>query len=195
MPCRFFHLDPEQAGLTRATRISLKGNPSQNEAWTVSLNESEPQPATFADWLFTLSAWQEHFWKLPENDSQACSLHEYLELDAKAQEGKTAVIYRSDENGEATTLAVSNQVIDASREALAAWNYLREIAGALSPHPQKLWEEAEASLSVGYESKLQEMELAHENRIKNLEQEFLEKTRVQLREKLLTLARNRSQKV
>ena len=45
----------------------------------------------------------------------------------------------------------AREVVDACEVVQSAWNYLREIAGALSAHPQKVWEDAETSLSAKYE--------------------------------------------
>ena len=188
----FFRLNPDEARLTRAAGISLGGNPAENEAWTNPATGDETPPVTFADWLFSLAAWEGHFRELAENDPPACPIHEYLALDTAAREGKTGVIFRPEETGTIKTLAVSDRVADACRAALSAWNYLREMAGALSPHPQKLWEAAEATLSARYDARMQEIEQRYEDRIKKLEQEFLEKTREKLREKLLTLATHRS---
>lgn len=188
----FFQWDPEQAGLTRAAGISLEGNPSEQASWAISGKDESKTGITFADWLFSLRDWQDHFREVSDTALQLCPLHEYLELEAAAQEGKTAVIYRTGADGVAVTYALTDQVLDACRAALSAWNYLREIAGALSMHPQKLWDAAEEKLGARYDAQLQEMEKGFEERIKHLEQEFMEKTRVQLREKLLALARNSS---
>lgn len=187
----FFEVNPAQhSGLSRATGIALRGNPSENTGWANALENDLTKAVTFADWLFTLTDWQEHFEIQKTRAANECPLSEYLESDAAARAGKTPVIFPGQKNDWSTPYAVSENVVHACAVALSAWNYLREIAGALSPHPEKLWQDAETEIASRYEARIREIESAHAARLEHLEQEFLEKTRIKLREKLLALSKN-----
>ncbi len=190
----FFEVNPaQQTGLSRAAGIALLGNPSEHTGWTLAAENADPQAVTFADWLFTLDDWQEQFEAQQETPANESPLPEYLNMDATAREGKTPVIYPHRKNAVPTAYAVSEKVVHACAVALSTWNYLREMAGTLSPHPEKLWQEAESEVAARYEARIQEIESAHAARLEQLEQEFLEKTRIKLREKLLALSKNSDQ--
>ncbi|MCB9329438.1 MAG: 4Fe-4S binding protein, partial [Lewinellaceae bacterium] len=187
----FFEVNPAQhGGNSRASAISLRGNPSERAGWAFSAKNDDSMVVTFADWLFTLDDWREYFQEQKESPANACQIAEYLDLDAAARVGKTPVIFPFIKNGVSTSYAVSENVAQACGMALSAWNDLREMAGALSPHPEKLWQEAETEIASRYEARIREIEAAHAARVEQLEQEFLEKTRIKLREKLLALSKN-----
>lgn len=177
----FFQAIPDRGASSRATTISLKGNPSEKAAWAEG---GDGRLLTFADWLFNLSEWKDHFWETPEAGTPVCALPEYLRLSAAERAGKIPVFHPKGEQD----YRVSEQVVSACEAALSAWNQLREMAGALSDFPEKIWQEAEKTQTAVFEARLQEIEKGYQERMQNLEQEFLEKTRVRLREKLLSLA-------
>lgn len=192
--CQF---DPEKAGQLLSAGMSLEANPADRENWPVaSLTYREGQEEkveqvgiTYADWLFTLNSWSDHFTPLAEHDSDPIALDHYLGLDPGSRESKKPVLYRVDPDGVRKGYSVSARVVQATEAALSAWNQLRETAGALSRHPQKLWEEAQAALAQQYEEKIRQLQDDFDARMREMEQNTMQKVRVQLREKLLQLSR------
>jgi hypothetical protein len=83
---------------------------------------------------------------------------------------------------------VSRQVVEAAQAAENQWSMLREIAGTLTPYPEKLWKEAEVQLTKTYEVKLAEVRANYEAQLAEKEAAVMAEVKVKLREKLLALS-------
>ncbi|TNE63144.1 MAG: hypothetical protein EP344_04605 [Bacteroidetes bacterium] len=190
-----YQFNPEKATTLSAPGISLAHNPAERNEWTTMTQAGQPEeaalqtPVTFANWLFSLQTWQDHFTLRTEPDAAAVPLHQYLQLAPEAQQTKKAVFTREDPEGNTQQFEVSEHVITATRTALQAWSYLRETAGTLSAHPQQLWEEARQEISAAFEKQIKDLEADFAVRLEQAEAETTQKMRVQLREKLVRMAR------
>ncbi len=193
----FFSFDPSEQGGFLSTQTSLKGNPSMEENWhTTTLNfienekdKSQLYTLTLADWLFTQVNWASHFRPALSDEVNTISISELLELEPKARDGKVPVIFTIDENDELQRWVASRQVVDAAQVAQFQWHTLREIAGTLTPYPEKLWKEVEVELTKKYESKLADVRAEYEVQLTQQEAVVMENVKVKLREKLLALSR------
>ena len=195
----FFAFDPVKKGGFLSTQTSLEGNPSQEENWHKTvLNiltevEEKPQPytLTLADWLFTQVDWASHFRPALADEANTLSVAELLKLEPQAREGKVAVIFTLGENGELQRWVASRQVVEAAQAAENQWHTLREIAGTLTPYPEKLWKEAEAELTKKYDAKLADVRADYESQLAEKEAAVMADVKVKLREKLLALSRKK----
>ncbi len=193
----FGHIPEKKAGLL-ATSISLEGNPSPAENW-----HSEPMnyvedgeekvvnySLTYADWLLTQKAWQSEF-RPAAPDEKTTPLADYQTLDDAARNGILPVVFVVNETRELQKLVASPKVLEAAEEALSQWNTLREIAGTLTPYPEKLWKEAEAALTKKYEEKMATLKAEYEKEMARQKTDFMEEAKVKLREKLLALSQQK----
>ncbi len=192
----FFAFDPVKKGGFLSTQISLEGNPSAEENWhKAELNfiekdeqKSQPYTLTLADWLFTQVNWASHFRPALEDEANLLPVAELLALEPSAREGKVAMIFSLGENGELQRWVASRQVVEAAQAAENQWHTLREIAGTLTPYPEKLWKEAEAELTKKYEAKLADVRADYESQLAKKEAAVMADVKVKLREKLLALS-------
>jgi len=191
-----FYYDPEQAGHSLARALALDSNPATDDNWVKDTLTGEggqeevkkDYTYTYADWLFTLKDWQPQF-RPAEAGEATLPVADYLELDPEKQKGKAAVIRHTDEEGKRREYIVSPQVIAATRQALRRWIHLRELAGAFTPFPDKIRKAVEQEVSDKYEQQIADLKAAHEAELRNHDKDMMERVRVQLREKLLTLSR------
>ncbi|MCF8283037.1 MAG: 4Fe-4S binding protein, partial [Bacteroidales bacterium] len=192
----FFRFDPAAQGGFLSTQTSLEGNPSAEENWhgvklEFSENDeqkSQPYTLTLADWLFTQVNWASQFRPALEDEANTLTVAELLKLETSAREGKVAVVFTLGENGELQRWVASRQVVEAAEAAENQWHTLREIAGTLTPYPEKLWKEAEAELTKKYESKLADVRADYESQLAEKEATVMGEVKVKLREKLLALS-------
>ncbi|MFQ5448506.1 MAG: 4Fe-4S binding protein, partial [Saprospiraceae bacterium] len=193
----FQHMPEEDEGYLSSS-ISLDGNPSPAENWHrqtlrfESKREEKTQEysLTFADWLFTLKDWQTEF-RPAQPGEKTLPVAGYLALEAGARGGVLPVVFTVNETRELQEMVASPKVTAATSAALSQWNTLREIAGTLTPYPEKLWKEAEAALTEKYEEKMAALKAEYEEKMARQEADFMEKTKVKLREKLLALSRQK----
>lgn len=196
----FFRFDPAAQGGFLSTQTSLEGNPSQEENWhktvlnIIAGGEEKPQPytLTLADWLFTQVNWASQFRPALEDEANALPVADLLRLEPSAREGKVAVIFSLSENSELQRWVASRQVVEAAQAAENQWHTLREIAGTLTPYPEKLWKEAEAELTKKYEAKLADVRADYESQLAEKEATVMADVKVKLREKLLALSRKQA---
>ena len=193
----FFAFDPVKKGGFLSTQTSLEGNPSADENWhKAELNfiekdeqKSQSYILTLADWLFTQVNWTSHFRPALEDEANTLPIAELLKLEPSAREGKVAVISTLGENGELQRHVASRQVVEAAQAAENQWHTLREIAGTLTPYPEKLWKEADAELTKKYEAKLADVKVDYESQLAEKEAAVMGEVKVKLREKCLTQSR------
>ena len=193
----FFRFDPAAQGGFLSMQTSLEGNPSATENWRgmkLDFSENDEQKSqtytlTLADWLFTQVNWASQFRPALEDEANTLTVAELLKLETSAREGKVAVIFTLGENGELQRWVASRQVVEASQAAENQWHTLREIAGTLTPYPEKLWKEAEAELTKKYEAKLADVRADYEEQLAEKEATVMADVKVKLREKLLALSK------
>ena len=69
------------------------------------------------------------------------------------------------------------------------WNTLQELAGLITEFPVKLSEEVKKELSDKFDQDVEALKKEYDQKIKDREQEFMSKMRVQVRERLIQLAK------
>jgi pyruvate/2-oxoacid:ferredoxin oxidoreductase alpha subunit/ferredoxin len=191
-----FRYDPDIASGYLASDIRIDGNPSSGENWVVGAltyteGEEEKSKAytwTYADWLLRQKAWQKHFRK-PEPGETILPLPDFLNLPTSERNGKTPVVYFVNPDRQLETYAADEGVVKATQNALRQWNSLREIAGALTPYPEKLQQQIEQSLRKEYEQSMADLKASYEEKLKTQEQNMMEEVRQKLRDKLLALSK------
>ena len=102
------------------------------------------------------------------------------------------VIFTIGKNDELQRWVASRQVVEAAQAAEHQWHTLREIAGTLTPYPEKLWKAAEVELTQKYESKLADVRAEYEDQLAEKEAMVMADVKVKLREKLLALSRKQT---
>ena len=189
--------DTEGKGLYLSAATNLEENPEPEADWmSMALlykegktEKEQPYVLTYADWLFTLKAWQPYFQAFKPEDGSPVSVAEYLSLDEKGRKGKTPTISFVDEQGSLQLYITAPEVVSATRQALRQWSSLRELAGLRSPFPQKVREELENELTQKYEKEIAELKTSYEAKLQEQEKVLMEEVRIKLREKLLALSR------
>jgi pyruvate/2-oxoacid:ferredoxin oxidoreductase alpha subunit/ferredoxin len=148
---------------------------------------------TYADWLFTLKGWSSQFRLiLPKEEDNAMPLADYLALPEGQQNTGIPVVFHVDAKGTLAKHAVSRKVIAASKASQLQWNTLRELAGTVSAHPEKLRADVEAEIKLQYEAQLTAVKADYEEQLRKQEVQFMEGVRLKLKEKLLWLSKQRT---
>ncbi len=195
-----FAFDPSKIENLISTATSLEGTPSNKAEWHIGKLEykegdevkSLDYTFTYADWLFTQQSWEKQFRDvLPEEEGNLVSLAEYLALPEGQTAGKVPFIHWVDADGKLQRFAVTRKVITATKAALQQWNTLRELAGTVTAHPDKLRAEVEKEIKAKYDDELAAMKAEFENKMKQQEVQFMEGVKVKLKEKLLWLSKQR----
>lgn len=195
-----FRYDPDKASGYLASDISLDANPEPGQNWvatTLHYREGEEEKTmnyklTFADWLLAQQNWQPDF-RSPETGETTVPVADYLSLSREERTGKAPVVYKTDEHRQLKAYAASPRVVAATRDALRQWNSLREIAGALTPFPQKLRKQTEKELNEKYEQSMAELRASYEEKLRVQESAMMEQVRQKLRDKLLALSKHGKQ--
>ena len=191
------YFDPDGQADYLASAINMEENPEPEADWVstvLSYQEGEtkkeqPYVLTYADWLFSLKAWQAYFQPFEPESGSPLPVAGYLSLDEKGQKGKVPTLFAVNEQGILEQYAVSPEVISATRQALRQWSSLRELAGLRSPFPQRAREELEKELTQKYEKEMAELKASYEAKFQEQEKVLMEEVRIKLRDKLLALSR------
>jgi len=192
-----FNYDPGRKGALLSSKIDLAENPQSGSIWmhsglTYKENGEEisiSYALTWADWAYTLKAWREKFIPYTGDMGKPVPVPEFLALPGSERAGMIPVIYRIEQQDVLVKYKVHEEVIRATEACVKAWQVLREMSGELSEFPEKLQQKVETELSEKYEMKMAEIKKEYEVRMEGLEREHLEKIRVKLKEKLITLSR------
>jgi pyruvate/2-oxoacid:ferredoxin oxidoreductase alpha subunit/ferredoxin len=192
----FFRYDPDIASGYLASDISLDANPDPGRTWVSKtlryLEEEEEKEITYtltyADWLVTQQDWQAYF-RPVEPEETTVPAAGYLSLSPKERAEKAPVVFTIDEEQHLKQYVAMPKVITATQDARRQWNSLREIAGALTPFPEKLRKQVEAELTIKYEQSMTELRAEYEEKLQTKEREMMEQVRGRLRDKLLALSR------
>ncbi|SJZ53718.1 2-oxoacid:acceptor oxidoreductase family protein [Consotaella salsifontis] len=132
----FVH-DPE-AGQTLAERFSLKGNPDVDQDWTMEVLEYEDEngetqeleyPLTPAHFAIAEGRFKKQFRAKPMADDVAgVPVHEFIDLSAEEQEGKTPFIWQV-KGRKLVRIPVSAPMVELVKERRYIWRLLRSLAG------------------------------------------------------------------
>lgn len=161
-----YHPSAERSFLSAA--LDLNGNPPDNEK-------------TFADWM--VHQRPSGFEPLSETHRNPTALHEYMNLDAGARVERTPVIQCG-----SRSYVVPPHAVEASEDARAAWNRLREIAGQLTPHPLQLKQALEAEWNRKQEDVIANLRSEYEERLHKQADEQTQLLRQRLRDRLVQLS-------
>ncbi len=191
-----FNFNPDREGSLLSAKLSMDGNPQDERTWMQSdLSYTEngtemtvPYPLSWADWAYTLKSWQERFEPHTDAMGKPVLVAEYVLLPASERPGKSPVVYRINANGELKKYRADETVVRATEACANTWRLLREISGELSAFPEKLEKKVEAALAVTYAQRMEESKREYEQKILTQEQEYLEKIRITIKEKLMRLS-------
>jgi hypothetical protein len=195
-----FSYNPLKEGKFLSSHISLNGNSSVEDEWVKKdlgyfengEEKSVPYKLTWADWAYSISSWRNHFKVYEEEMGTSVQVSEFISLEKASRAGKIPVIFRVDAEGTLKKYSVSEAVIKTTEASLHAWNILREVSGILTEVPEKLRKQTEAEIAMKFEEEKAQLTRDYENQLKAAEQQFLEKTRVKLREKLVALSQHQN---
>lgn len=184
-----FAFDPETENGFLSQATSLDGNPGTDADWWDEPAVEQHYTYTYADWLYTQRAWQAHFTPVYADKAGIKPMAEYLQLGREARQEQRPVIFAPDADGVIMPFAVSNKVVAATEGALHQWRMLREMAGALTPFPEKLRKQVEQEWAEKYQQELEQARSEYELKLQRREQELMQDVRAKLRDKLLSLSR------
>jgi pyruvate-ferredoxin/flavodoxin oxidoreductase len=130
----FVH-DP-RGGADLHARFSLDGNRDPDKDWTdytIEYVENGAKklmkvPFTPADFAASETRFKKQFRKVA-NDAVAVPLHEYLDLDPAAREGKVPFIYSTDDDQNLVKLEVSKTLLSLVQDRRKYWRTLQYLAG------------------------------------------------------------------
>ena len=130
-----FTYNPDR-GTTLAECLDLTGNPGLRETWpTYQLNAqatgARTLPMTFADFAATEIRFRKHFRTVPRDawHEDMVPLADFLELPSEAQSGKRPFVWAVDAQQQAVRLAVSDTLVDSTKDRRDFWHLLRDLAG------------------------------------------------------------------
>jgi len=169
-----FRYNPHAEGVF-GSRISLDGNPEDKESLTL------------ADWALGQDRFAADFETLTADAKSPIALHEWLRLDAKGRNGKTPYVTKVDDDEE-QRLAVSPALAAASRECLANWQTLQELAGIVTPFTERLEQEIRADLAAEHQDELDAQKKAFEAEIEQIQEKTQSEIASKIRSRLMQLA-------
>ncbi len=166
------------------SRISLDANPQPLDHWAGNGAEEVLTPAS---WALTEDRFSSYFTPLPEDASAALPLAEYLGLETSARDGKTPFVTRG-RNSERTRFAVDPALTAVCAERQQAWRTLQELGGLVTPFTARVKQQAEEETAAAHQAELAALRAEYEQRMDDLKAGMLEKTRQEMRQRMLTLA-------
>lgn len=178
-----FLYDPRGEGVF-GSRISLDSNPQPLQTWT---GDGADEALTPASWALTEKRFSGYFTPLAEDSPNPVALAEYLELEASAQDGKTAFVSRG-QNGKRARFAVDPAMLRVCAERRQAWRTLQELGGLVTPFTARVKQLAAEETAVAHQAELAALRAEYEQRLDDLKAGMLETTRQEMRERMLTLA-------
>jgi pyruvate-ferredoxin/flavodoxin oxidoreductase len=143
---------------------------------------------TFADWLYSRPDRKGLFMPYTENMGTSMPVAEYLRVPPAERKGKVPVIMRIDAQERWVKHAVSRSAIEETESAYRAWRLLRELAGEIAEFPEKIYARATKEASDKFEKEKNDLQSAHDQRIRQLETEYMEKLRARLKARLMGLS-------
>lgn len=194
----FTHFDyvPGRPGKLFSSRLHIDGNPDVGALWSTvvlkySVNNEEmtmDYAITPADWYYHFRENASHFTPADTSDANNVSVAEYLKLNTAEQRQKQPVIFRVQPDGVLKAYTVSAEVFQRVHVQAQAWQLLRELAGEITEFPEKLEVRAHKEAAVTYQKEKEQIISDHATRIAELEADYLERIRMQIRDKLVELS-------
>ncbi len=132
----FVHDPRRGGGLNR--RFSLEGNPALDSDWAMQsiqyLDENGASkllraPITPADYALSEIRFKKHFKPLGTEDNAGMPLHEYIDLDAAARDGKVPFIWSAGTGKRLVKMAVSPVMIQLVLDRRRNWRTLQFLSG------------------------------------------------------------------
>ncbi|MDP2325027.1 MAG: hypothetical protein Q8N51_13500, partial [Gammaproteobacteria bacterium] len=192
----FLHFDyrPDRQSKLALPKLGISSNAGHEADWCtlklkLGLGDTQqelPYEVTLADWAFHLPDRKHCFSPWKEQMGEPVPVAEYLRLTDR--KGKVPVTLRVSADGLLTRHAVSAPLVDETAAALQAWRFLRELAGTMTEFPEKLRDHVEQELRKTYDADMDGLKAEYGRRIAQMEQEHLEKVRMQIKERLMELA-------
>ncbi|MBL7959105.1 4Fe-4S binding protein, partial [bacterium] len=179
-----------------STVLDLSANPDPYEDH-ISLkfekeNSAGSTPAkyvlTFADWAFHQPELRDQFTLMDDQDLRGVPVNEYVVMGPEACSDKIPYIVSVNEQNSFEKYQVSKKIISAVEAANESWAALREMAGMLTPYPEKLKERIEEEWSVKHTAALEQLKADYEEKFRQLENVQLEKIKQKLSDKLMALS-------
>jgi ferredoxin len=153
--------EPVSGGL--AASFSVSGNPSPDRVWSGDgAGENETHgPFTFAEFLATDRRFEDHFLGLaPEPvPPSIVPLSDYVD---KPADGQVPVIRMADAGGNPVTVAVSADIVSATRRIAEFWKLVRELGGVENSYAERAVELERDRHSRELESRLEEAQREHD---------------------------------
>ncbi len=187
MESRIFPLflyDPLAEGVF-GSRLSLEGNPQPLAPWAGDTDADTPTPAS---WALGERRFSGYFTPLQEAEPNPLTISEYLALDDSARVGHTPFVSGPGAVGSAQRFKVAPDLVRISEERLQTWRVLQEVAGLVTPFTARVEQAARDQVAADHEAELASLRAEYESRIEALQAEMLEKTRVEMRERMMQLA-------
>ena len=177
-----FLFDPAAEGVF-GSRLSLDGNPQPTAPWAEA--EETPTPAS---WALGERRFADCFVGLTEDDPEPTPLAGYLALDAGTRTGRTPVVQLAAGEAGVERFRVTPGLVKVCEERQQAWRVLQEIAGLVTPFTARVEQAARDKVAAERETELAALREEYEVRIAALEGEVLEKTRLEMRQRMMQLA-------
>ncbi|KAB2879001.1 hypothetical protein F9K33_11060 [bacterium] len=187
---------PSAKKSTFAQALNMSANPDPYED-NISLQYEQEesagsQPAkyvlTFADWAFHQPELKDQFTLMDDQNRRGMPVSEYVVLEPEARADKIPFIVSVNEQNNIEKHQVSQKIVRAVEAADISWSTLREMAGMLTPYPQKLKDRMDEEWSVKHTAALEQLKADYEEKLQQLENVQLEKIKQKLSDKLMALS-------
>lgn len=154
-----------------ADRLSLDGNPAEDEVWPAyelryvdenGKDVSRELPVTVADWAATETRFRKHFTPIAPGaaDETLTPFHEYLDLSPEERAERAPFIYTLGSDRRLGRMAVAPEIVRLADDRREVWALLRDMAGVEQPETMALKAEFEretAALRAEYEARLADL--------------------------------------
>jgi pyruvate-ferredoxin/flavodoxin oxidoreductase len=179
-----------------STALDLSANPEPFEDLVSVEHEQGESGAgcpvkyvlTFADWTFRQPGMKDHFAPWDDQEQRGIAVADYIVLAPEARADKVPFIITAAAKNRLEKYSVSDALVKAAEAASASWSALREMAGMLSPYPQKVKERIDEAWATKHAAALEQAKLAYDEKLRQLENDQLEKIKQKLTDKLLALS-------
>ena len=169
--------------------LDISANPESYDDFSKSVSGSAGNyVVTFADWAFEQQEQQDSFVLLPDDDRHCIAMSEYLSMPEKERAGKRCYVLRIGEGDKPLKYEVPPEIIRASDAAHVSWRTLREIAGMLTPYPEKLKERLDEEWEAKQAAILKQLKSEYEEKLRAQESSQMESVKAKLRNKLMELS-------
>lgn len=169
--------------------LDLSANPESYDDFSKPVSYSSGNyVVTFADWAFEQKTYRDAFVVLSDDDRNSIAMADYLSLPENERAGKRCYVLRIGENDQPVKYKVPADIVRATEAAHLSWRTLREIAGMLTPYPQKLKERLDEEWTSKHESELAQLKKDFEEKLRQQENMQMESVKNKLRDKLMALS-------